>query len=247
RRPVLRRRVVRQAGVAGVGPAGAGPRAVLLGVHGQRPRRGPRQGGGLPWGLGIPRAPHPRSRSPSAFASLRAAQTGLCDAIRAAPKPAAGTSGGGAGGQKRASDDDSVDMFAREGWSSASLTSSGRDGVGESRGGTGGGIGGSVAPGVNRRALGPLGETTNSSSSGGGGIGYRGRGIPETKAERRQRVAKEKENSSATAGGGDRCADHDEMTSRNRSRKLNNDVCLGPGGKVDYLNTQQEQRREWSL
>ncbi|CAN0298682.1 unnamed protein product, partial [Ectocarpus fasciculatus] len=70
-----------------------------------------------------------------AFASLRAAGTGLCDAIRAAPKPAAGSSGGGGGGQKRASDDVSVDLFAREAWSSASLTSSGRDGVGEVGGG----------------------------------------------------------------------------------------------------------------
>ncbi|CBJ26870.1 hypothetical protein Esi_0048_0091 [Ectocarpus siliculosus] len=180
-------------------------------------------------GLGIlPRAP----RSPSAFASLRAAGTGLCAAIRAAPKSAAAaSSGGGGGGEKRASDDVSVDLFAREGWSStSSLTSSGRDGVGE------GGGGGSAAPGVNRRALGPLGETTNS-STGGGGIGDRRRGIRETVAERRERVAKEKENSSAAAGGGDRWADQDETTSRNRSHKLHNNVCLGPDGKVDYLDT----------
>ncbi|CAN0546004.1 unnamed protein product, partial [Ectocarpus sp. 12 AP-2014] len=156
-------------------------------------------------GLGIPRVP----RSPSAFASLRAAGTGLCAAIRAAPKLAGDASsngGGGGGGEKRASDDVSVDLFAREGWSStSSLTSSGRDGIGEGRGG------GSVAPGVNRRALGPLGETTNS-GSGGGGIGDRRRGIRETVAERRERVAKEKENSSVAAGGGDRWADQDETT-----------------------------------
>ncbi|CAM9650112.1 unnamed protein product [Ectocarpus sp. 8 AP-2014] len=184
-------------------------------------------------GLGIlPRAP----RSPSAFASLRAAGTGLCAAIRAAPKPAAAASssgggGRGGGGEKRASDDVSVDLFAREGWSStSSLTSSGRDG-----GGKGGG-GGSAAPGVNRRALGRLGETTNG-SSGGGGIGNRRRGIRETVSERRERVAKEKENSSAAAGGGDRWANQDETTSRNRSHKLLNNVCLGPDGKVDYLDT----------